>query len=117
MYYLRTAASSLHSFVPGGWILVREFKRKHWSTRWRGPYEILLITLTTIKASPNHDTDIEHVLSPNDMKALHTAAPRKADEDTFTQCKLTTQPPSKHPCRSLPSTTQRAKTGHQDGTN
>ncbi|MEQ2221074.1 hypothetical protein ILYODFUR_011951, partial [Ilyodon furcidens] len=39
--------------------------------------------------------------------------PRKADEDTFTQRKLHTQPRSKHPCRILPPTTQHTATARE----
>ncbi|MEQ2280573.1 hypothetical protein AMECASPLE_021317 [Ameca splendens] len=67
--------------------------------------------------------DIKHMPpNPNAMNPFLTAQghtptgelhPRKADEVTPTQRKLHTQPHSKHPCRILHPTTQRAMTERQ----
>ncbi|RXN02512.1 NYNRIN-like protein [Labeo rohita] len=39
-----------HSYEPGQWVWVRDFRRKAWHCpRWLGPYEIILTTNTAIK--------------------------------------------------------------------
>ncbi|KAK5601961.1 hypothetical protein CRENBAI_018394, partial [Crenichthys baileyi] len=47
---MMVATSTLQSFVPGDWILVRDFRRKHWKCRrWTGTYQIVLVTHTSFK--------------------------------------------------------------------
>ncbi|XP_035990282.1 uncharacterized protein LOC118562084 isoform X2 [Fundulus heteroclitus] len=44
------ADRALHSFRPGDWVLIRDFRRKHWrSKRWLGPFQVLLTTHTAVK--------------------------------------------------------------------
>ncbi|MEQ2301722.1 hypothetical protein AMECASPLE_038994 [Ameca splendens] len=48
-----TATFTLQSFIPGDWILLREFRREHrTSRRWTGPYEILLDTQESCRKAP-----------------------------------------------------------------
>uniref|UniRef100_A0A8P4FYZ8 Gag-Pol polyprotein n=1 Tax=Dicentrarchus labrax TaxID=13489 RepID=A0A8P4FYZ8_DICLA len=44
------ASTLLHDFQPGNWVVIKDFRRKHWhSKRWRGPFQVLLTTHTAVK--------------------------------------------------------------------
>lgn len=39
-----------HPVEPGSWVLIKDFRRKHWNQeRWRGPYQVLLSTPTAVR--------------------------------------------------------------------
>lgn len=38
-----------HNFKPGDWVVIKDFRRKHWKQRrFQGPFQVLLITQTAI---------------------------------------------------------------------
>ena len=42
----------LHDLIPGDWIVVKDHRRQTWnSPRWLGPYQLLLITSSAVKAA------------------------------------------------------------------
>ncbi|XP_010775560.1 coiled-coil domain-containing protein 113-like [Notothenia coriiceps] len=44
------ATGPLHHLQPGDFVLVKDFRRKSWkSNRWKGPYQMLLVTQTAVK--------------------------------------------------------------------
>lgn len=48
----RPAEGSRHQLKPLEWILVKDFRKKHWKARrWLGPFQILLITHTAVKVA------------------------------------------------------------------
>ncbi|XP_029968045.1 uncharacterized protein LOC115403325 [Salarias fasciatus] len=48
----RPAEGPLHRLNPGDWILVKDFRRKHWKARrWLGPFQVLLVTHTAVKVA------------------------------------------------------------------
>ncbi|XP_047231734.1 uncharacterized protein LOC124874432 [Girardinichthys multiradiatus] len=71
----------LHQFQPGQWVLIRDARRRHWrDKRWRGPFQILLVTHTAVKVQ-ERDTWVH-----------------------FTHCKVFTgTPPEQHPGSEPPT--------------
>ena len=44
------ASGPLHDLQPGYWVVIKDFQRKKWhQPRWRGPYQVLLITPTAVR--------------------------------------------------------------------
>ncbi|KAI3354605.1 hypothetical protein L3Q82_019109 [Scortum barcoo] len=44
------ASKPLHSLQPGDFVVVKDFRRKHWQAKcWHGPFQILLTTHTAVK--------------------------------------------------------------------
>lgn len=40
------ASGPLHNFKPGDWVLVCEFRWKHWKfKRWQGPFQVIIIIM------------------------------------------------------------------------
>ncbi|XP_035515190.1 uncharacterized protein LOC118326328, partial [Morone saxatilis] len=41
-----------HNFKPGDWVVIKDFRRKHWKQRrFQGPFQVLLITQTAVKVA------------------------------------------------------------------
>ncbi|XP_043089997.1 uncharacterized protein LOC122340438 [Puntigrus tetrazona] len=48
----KPAEGFLHDIRPGDFVVVKDFRRKHWkSRRWNGPFQVLLITHTAVKVA------------------------------------------------------------------
>ncbi|KAI3357156.1 hypothetical protein L3Q82_015459 [Scortum barcoo] len=46
------ASKPLHSLHPGDFVVVKDFRRKHWQAKhWHGPFQILLTTHTAVKVA------------------------------------------------------------------
>ncbi|KAG1946474.1 hypothetical protein F2P79_013370, partial [Pimephales promelas] len=46
------ADGPLHSIRPGDFVVIKDFRRKHWrQKRWQGPYQVLLVTHTAVKVA------------------------------------------------------------------
>ncbi|MEQ2309316.1 hypothetical protein AMECASPLE_037405 [Ameca splendens] len=58
-------------------------------------------------------TQTPRIPSPQEHTTTDVLHPQKVNEDTFTLCKLPSQPYFKHPHHILPSTTQRTVTARQ----
>uniref|UniRef100_A0A8P4FYC4 ribonuclease H n=1 Tax=Dicentrarchus labrax TaxID=13489 RepID=A0A8P4FYC4_DICLA len=41
-----------HNFKPGDWVVIKDFRRKHWKQRrFQGPFQVLLMTQTAVKVA------------------------------------------------------------------
>jgi len=63
------ADGPLHSIHPGDFVVIKDFKRKHWrQKRWQGPYQVLLVIHTAVKVGEKvpwiHGTHCQKVPEP-----------------------------------------------------
>ncbi|KAG1926788.1 hypothetical protein F2P79_024649 [Pimephales promelas] len=63
------ADGPLHSIRPGDFVVIKDFRRKHWrQKRWQGPYQVLLVTHTAVKVAETvpwiHGTHCRKVPEP-----------------------------------------------------
>ncbi|XP_039665097.1 uncharacterized protein LOC120564313 [Perca fluviatilis] len=48
----KPAEGPLHKLRPGDFVVIKSFRRKNWqSRRWKGPFQILLVTHTAVKVA------------------------------------------------------------------
>ncbi|RMC21632.1 hypothetical protein DUI87_02499 [Hirundo rustica rustica] len=47
---------AVHNIQPGDWVLVKEWKEAPLVAKWRGPFQVLLITETAIKTAEHRWT-------------------------------------------------------------
>ncbi|KAF7643532.1 hypothetical protein LDENG_00237790 [Lucifuga dentata] len=67
----------LHDLKPGDWVVIKDFRRKHWnSPRWLGPFQVLLTTATAIKTEGRttwvHTTHVRKVPEPQQVQGATT---------------------------------------------
>ncbi|XP_048369486.1 uncharacterized protein LOC125442259 [Sphaerodactylus townsendi] len=75
---LEGLTAPLHPFVPGDWVYIKGYKKEPLVPVWKGPFQVLLTTQTSVKVGGVktwiHHTRLKHADAPPLVEARDTAA-------------------------------------------
>ncbi|XP_077104233.1 uncharacterized protein LOC143757172 [Siphateles boraxobius] len=92
------ADGPLHSIRPGDFVVIKDFRRKHWKQkRWQGPYQVLLVTHTAVKVAEKvpwiHGTHCRKVPAPAVAATVPAHAVAATEGGSHSQLTSTKQVP------------------------